>query len=106
MSSRTNLIPAAIAAALACGLGVAPAATTGAELQPLEELGRQIFFDTQLSLRKNQSCASCHVPEAGWVGKDSKLNEAGAVYEGSIAGEFGNRKPPSSAYASLAPIFS
>jgi cytochrome c peroxidase len=33
------------------------------------------------------------------------INEAGAVYEGSIRGRFGNRKPPSSAYATLAPIF-
>jgi cytochrome c peroxidase len=51
----------------------------GADLTPIQELGRQIFFDTQLSLRKNQSCASCHVPEAGWVGDDSKINEGGGV---------------------------
>jgi cytochrome c peroxidase len=104
MNSTNTLIPAAIAAALASGLSLTPAVASAAELQPIEELGRQIFFDTQLSLRKNQSCASCHVPEAGWVGKDSKINEAGGVYEGSIAGEFGNQKPPSSAYATLAPI--
>ena len=28
----------------------------------------------------------------------------GAVYEGSIAGRFGNRKPPSAAYATQSPI--
>jgi cytochrome c peroxidase len=28
----------------------------------------------------------------------------GAVYEGSISGRFGNRKPPSSAYATSSPI--
>lgn len=105
MNSTKTLIPAAIAAVMASGLSLTPAVASAAELQPIEELGRQIFFDTQLSLRKNQSCASCHVPEAGWVGHDSKINEAGGVYEGSIAGEFGDRKPPSSAYATLAPIF-
>jgi cytochrome c peroxidase len=75
------------------------------DLTPIEELGSLIFFDKQLSIRRNQSCATCHVPEVGWTGDDSEINDAGAVYEGSIKGEFGNRKPPSSAYASLAPLF-
>jgi len=75
------------------------------ELEPIEKLGKKIFFDEKLSIKRNQSCATCHVPEAGWVGDDPEINEHGAVYEGSIKGEFGNRKPPSSAYATLAPIF-
>jgi cytochrome c peroxidase len=33
------------------------------------------------------------------------VNAAGAVYEGSVTGRFGNRKPPSSAYAAPSPIF-
>jgi len=74
-------------------------------LTPIEELGSSIFFDRQLSIRRNQACATCHVPEAGWVGNDTEINEDGAVYEGSIRGRFGNRKPPSSAYATLSPIF-
>jgi cytochrome c peroxidase len=32
------------------------------------------------------------------------VNARGAVYEGSVAGRFGNRKPPSSAYATPSPI--
>ena len=74
-------------------------------LTPIEKLGAKIFFDENLSIKRNQSCASCHVPEAGWVGDDSKINAHGGVYEGSIKGQFGNRKPPSSAYATLAPLF-
>jgi cytochrome c peroxidase len=74
-------------------------------LSPNEELGRSIFFDEQLSINKNQSCASCHDPEWGWTGPLSDINAHGAVYEGSIAGRFGNRKPPSAAYATLSPIF-
>ena len=74
-------------------------------LTPIEKLGKKIFFDEKLSINRNQSCATCHVPEAGWVGDDSEINERGAVYEGSIKGEFGNRTPPSSAYATLSPIF-
>ena len=67
-------------------------------------LGRKIFFDQSLSLNNNQSCATCHGPSAGWTGPDTAINQAGAVYEGSIPGAFGDRKPPSSAYATQSPI--
>ena len=72
---------------------------------PEEQLGESIFFDENLSIERNQSCASCHGPEVGWTGPISDINAAGAVYEGSIAGRFGNRKPPSAAYATLSPVF-
>ena len=74
-------------------------------LTPIETLGKAIYFDTSLSINQNQSCASCHTPEAGWVGPDSDVNADGAVYQGSISDRFGNRKPPSAAYATLSPIF-
>lgn len=73
-------------------------------LTPFEELGKSIFFDADLSINTNQSCAACHGPEAGWTGPDSDTNAYGAVYEGSVTGLFGNRKPPSSAYATPSPI--
>jgi len=73
-------------------------------LTPNEQLGKSIFFDENLSFNNNQSCATCHAPEAGWTGPDSVINAGGAVYEGSILGRFGNRKPPSSAYATPSPI--
>jgi cytochrome c peroxidase len=75
-------------------------------LTPKEQLGKAIFFDERLSLNGNQSCATCHHPSAGWVGADSSINAHGAVYEGSIPGAFGDRKPPSSAYATQSPILS
>jgi cytochrome c peroxidase len=52
----------------------------------------------------NQSCASCHGLDVGFTGPDPVVNGNGVVYEGSIAGRFGNLKPPSSAYATLSPI--
>lgn len=70
-----------------------------------EQLGKSIFFDPNLSIGENQSCASCHGPEAGWTGPLSDSNASGAVYEGSIPGSFGDRKPPSAAYATFSPIF-
>ncbi len=75
------------------------------DLTPEEQLGKSIFFDENLSINGNQSCASCHDPAWGWTGPDSDTNAGGAVYEGSIAGRFGDRKPPSAAYATLSPIF-
>lgn len=79
-------------------------AAYSAPLTDIEKLGKFIFFDTQLSLNKNQSCASCHSPEVGWTGPDADLNSSGSVYEGSIEDRFGARKPPSSAYATQSPI--
>jgi cytochrome c peroxidase len=73
-------------------------------LTPQEQLGELLFNDKQLSINNNQSCADCHAPRVGWTGPDPSINRAGSVYEGSIQGRFGNRKPPSSAYATTSPI--
>jgi cytochrome c peroxidase len=75
-----------------------------AQLTPNEELGRSIFFDKDLSINNNQSCADCHLPAWGFTGPIEAINAAGAVYEGSIPGRFGNRKPPSAAYASRSSV--
>jgi cytochrome c peroxidase len=74
-------------------------------LTPNQLLGKSIFFDENLSLNQNQSCAACHAPDAGWTGPETDINAHGSVYEGSILGRFGDRKPPSAAYATLSPIF-
>ncbi|KXX65745.1 cytochrome-c peroxidase [Marichromatium gracile] len=69
----------------------------------LEALGRALFFDTGLSEPPGQSCASCHLPSAGWSGPDSAINAAGAVQPGAVPGRFGNRRAPTLAYASFSP---
>lgn len=86
-------------------MSLAPAAAGNETLTNAEQLGKSIFFDENLSINLNQSCATCHGPEAGWAGPLSDINAAGAVYEGSIPGRFGDRKPPSAAYATVSPIF-
>lgn len=105
MQQARTLVPAGVAAVLVAGLGVTPVVASENDLMPIEELGQKIFFDKKLSIKKNQACATCHDPAVGWVGNDSEINLGGGVYEGSIKGKFGNRNPPSSAYATLAPIF-
>jgi len=87
-------------------LVVVSTAVAQSALPDKEQLGKLIFFDEDLSLNENQSCASCHAPDVGWTGPLSDVNAHGVVYQGSVPGAFGDRKPPSSAYATLSPIFS
>lgn len=70
----------------------------------LIRLGEAIFFDEDLSINRNQACGSCHDPEWGFSGPLEEFNAAGSVNPGSFADRFGNRKPPSSAYATPSPI--
>jgi cytochrome c peroxidase len=79
-------------------------AQDGPSLTPLEELGKLIFFDTNLSTPPGQACAACHAPEAGWVGPDSAINAGPAVYPGAVHTRFGNRKPPTAAYGGDSPV--
>ena len=81
------------------------AAQDGTDLSAEEQLGKSILFVENLSINQNQSCASCHGPGVGWTGPIAEINTAGGVYEGSIDGRFGDRKPPSAAYATPSPIF-
>jgi len=74
------------------------------DLTPNQQLGKSIFFDDNLSINRNQSCAACHAAEVGWTGPDTLIDSHGSVYEGSIPGRFGDRKPPSAAYATTSPI--
>lgn len=90
-----------------CILLAAVAVTaTAAQLSQKELLGKMIYEDKNLSLNSNQACSSCHTGSVGWTGPNSDVNASGAVYEGSIPGSFGDRKPPSAAYATQSPLFS
>jgi cytochrome c peroxidase len=71
----------------------------------LQVFGEKLFFDTNLSNPAGQSCAACHSPETGWTGPDEFINKTGGVYPGAVHERFGNRKPNSSAYATLSPVF-
>jgi cytochrome c peroxidase len=73
--------------------------------EALAELGDKIFDDVNLSINRNQGCNACHSSAWGFTGPDEDVNAHGAVYEGSIPGRFGDRKPPSSAYSTLSPVF-
>lgn len=74
------------------------------KLTPQEQLGKEIFFD-KISDPDWMSCSTCHAPQAGWTGPIPGINKHGSVYRGAVPQRFGNRKPPSAAYATTSPIF-
>jgi cytochrome c peroxidase len=102
MRPRYLLIPGVGIAGLVLAVAGVTAATS--PLSDEAQLGKAIFFDQSLSLNENQACASCHGPEVGFTGPLSDTNAHGAVYEGSVPLAFGNRKPPSAAYAAVSPV--
>jgi cytochrome c peroxidase len=81
------------------GQAAAPPALT-----ELEQLGKNLYFDVSLSQPAGQSCATCHDPAVGWTGPKAEINQGGAVYPGAVHDRFGNRKPPSAAYATPSPV--
>jgi len=99
---RLSTVIASCAMVLCCSQVLAQTPATN----DLQQVGKAIFQDKSLSIRQNQSCASCHAFQSGWTGPISMVNAHGAVYQGSIPGRFGNRKPPSAAYATPSPILS
>ena len=68
------------------------------------ELGRQVFFDTNLSLTRSQSCASCHLPERAFTGN----NHPDALFPVAIGASpelVGVRNTPTALYAAFTPPF-
>ena len=70
-------------------------------LTPQQELGKNVFFDINLSEPAGQGCVSCHDPAFAFTDPDQNL----PVSEGVIPGRFGNRNSPSAAYAVFFPTF-
>src|SRR5674536_6922 len=74
-------------------------------LTSIQLLGKHIFFD-KISVPVNKTaCADCHGSSVGFTGHDELINKHGSVYPGAN-GSFGNRKPPSAAYATFSPVLS
>jgi cytochrome c peroxidase len=77
---------------------------TISELSPMEQLGKEIFFD-KISVPGSMSCSECHASSVGFTGPNPAINKKGSVYSGAVPQRFGNRKPPSAAYATFSPVF-
>jgi cytochrome c peroxidase len=72
-------------------------------LTPVEQLGKNILYDSRLSNPPGYACATCHVPAAGDAGPSSIVNEFDSSMPGIRAGRFGNRKPQPYLYAAFCP---
>ncbi len=75
--------------------------TSSETTSELAALGREIYFDENLSSPVGQSCASCHLPTAGFADPDSNF----PVSEGAVTGRFGARNAPTASYAAFIPEF-
>jgi cytochrome c peroxidase len=74
------------------------------EAASTQDLGRQLFFDTDLSISRTQSCASCHEPERAFTGN----NAADALFPvalGAFSTLVGVRNTPTAMYAGFTPTF-
>ena len=74
------------------------------QVQQVELLGKAMLYDKELSVKRNEACAFCHMPETGFTGPVSELNRTTGSYPGSVRTRFSNRKPQSHAYAPLSPV--
>lgn len=68
------------------------------------ELGKALYFDTNLSKNRTQSCATCHNPSHGFVdNRDNGIQ--GMASLGDDGHSLGDRHAPTSAYAKFSPKF-
>ena len=95
--------------------GISAESASAVTLNKEQQLGRLLYEDKELSLNRNQSCASCHslqpvggnrvkslVP--GFVDPDNARNGS-SVSKGSIKGVTGGLNSPSAGYAAQSPAF-
>lgn len=67
-----------------------------------EQLGQILFFDTNLSKNRSQSCATCHNPDHAFI--DNRQSELdGMVSQGDDPTLFGDRNTPTASYANKIP---
>jgi cytochrome c peroxidase len=78
-----------------------PALERPASFTDKQWLGKQLFFDPNLSRPTGQACRDCHDPAAGWADP----NKDTPTSKGNTPGLFGNRNSPSAAYAAFSPDF-
>ena len=77
-----------------------------------EKLGKSLFFDQNLSLTRQTSCATCHDPEHAFIdarfsqsGVDQSVFVNGAFSVGDDDSSLGGRNTPTASYAQFNPTF-
>lgn len=100
---KRSLVTVLTGGIILASLVLVSAQNSPSRLSPMEELGKRLFFDKDLSSPAGQDCAACHGPSVGFAGPSEHFNKTGGVYEGAVKGRFGNRRPPASAYGGDTP---
>lgn len=96
-------------AVLLVGCGGAGSSSQPSLFQSKAELGAALFADKNLSRDRNQSCASCHNPEHGFIdNREDNTSREGIASAGSLGDNLvsvGDRNAPTASYALLSPSF-
>src|SRR5271165_4136088 len=75
---------------------------TGTEV--IETLGEVMLYDNKISPGKNQACASCHMPYAGFGGPIPSVNLTMVAFPGTVHFRAGKRTPQRHPYAPFFPV--
>ena len=74
---------------LGCGGSSSGSSNDAPKLATKAELGEQLFSDKNLSFERNQSCATCHNPDKGFIDDRPNLSSLGNA---SPAGSLGDNQ--------------
>ena len=75
---------------------------TGTEL--IETLGELMLFDKNISPNRNQACASCHMPYAGFSGPIPSVNLTMIAFPGTVHFRAGKRTAQRHPYSPFFPV--
>ena len=99
-----NLIRLAVGNHIVIFIALVLITTQASASRELENLGRSLFFDKNLSLNRTQSCATCHMPDQGFSDHRGE-GIAAAASLGDDGKSIGDRNAPTASYAALTPEF-
>jgi cytochrome c peroxidase len=81
-----------------------PPVFQGTGTESIETLGELMLFDRNMSPYKNEACASCHMPYAGFSGPIPSVNLTMIAYPGAARFRAGKRTPQRHPYAPFFPV--
>jgi cytochrome c peroxidase len=81
-----------------------PPVLTNIGTEATETLGELMLFDRNMSPNRNQACASCHMPYAGFGGPIPSVNLTIIAYPGTAHFRVGKRTPQRHPYAPFFPV--
>src|SRR6266446_10340588 len=81
-----------------------PPTLQGSGVQMVKTLGKLMNYDVNMSVLKNQACASCHLPYAGFSGPIPSVNLTMIAYPGSFRFRAGKRTAQRYTYSPRFPV--